>query len=205
MGTGGAVARVVRTPRSVKAARWVLFALLLICAVLTLVGLPQIQRAVASGRWPPITLALPPGLLAVFIVGYAAYRIVLVRAGRYGAGKALVQVAAMFLVLGVVAGLALVPADRGAPGQIPVDLARPLLSSDPDVRALAAELTRHRPREQALAHAPRLVDLLADPAPEVRRQARATLVAIAGADVGGEGAGSTARWREWVHANAPAR
>jgi hypothetical protein len=189
----------------VKAARWVLFALLLTCAVLTLVGLPQIQRAVAAGRWPPITLALPPALLAVFIVGYAAYRIVLVRAGRYGAGKALVQVAAMVLVLGVVAGLALVPADRGAPGQVPVDLARPLLSSDPDVRALAAELTRHRPREQALAVAPRLVELLEDPAPEVRRQARATLVALAGADVGGEGAGSTARWREWVRASAAAR
>jgi hypothetical protein len=194
-----------RTPRSVRVARWVLFGLLIVSAALTLFGLPELQRAVAAGRWPPIALALPPALLGVFIVGYAAYRIALVRAGRYGAGKALVQVAVMFLVLGVVAGVALVPADRTAPGQGPVDLARPLASADPDVRALAAELIPHRPREQALAAAPRLTELLDDPAPEVRRQAHAALVALAGADVGGDGPGAAARWRAWIRAGAAAR
>jgi hypothetical protein len=187
-----------RTPQSVRTARWVLFALLIGTAALTLFGLPELQRAVAEGRWPAAALALPPALLALFIVGYAAYRIALVRAGRYGAGKALVQVAVMLLVLGVVAGVALVPPGESArPGQAPVDLLRPLASADPEVRAVAAELARHRPREEGLRVAPRLADLLEDPAPEVRRQAHASLAAIAGADVGGEGPGAPARWREW--------
>jgi hypothetical protein len=186
-----------RTPRSVRVARWVLFALLIGSAALTLFGLPELQRAVAAGRWPAATLALPPALLAVFIVGYAAYRIALVRAGRYTAGKALVQIAVMVLVLGIVAGVALVPGESAAPGQVPVDLLRPLASADPEVRALAAEVARHRPRAEALEVAPRLAALLDDPAPEVRRQAHASLVAIAGADVGGDGPGAAARWRAW--------
>jgi hypothetical protein len=64
---------------------------------------------------------------------------------------------------------------------------------------------RHRPRAEALAAAPRLAELLLDPAPEVRRQARASLVAIAGSDVGGEGPGAAARWREWSRAAAQGR
>jgi hypothetical protein len=187
-----------RTPRAVRVARWVLFGLLIATAGLTLFGLPELQRAVAQGRWPAATLALPPALLALFIVGYAAYRLALVRAGRYGAGKALVQVAVMLLVLGVVAGVALVPPGEGTrPGQAPVDLLRPLASSDPDVRALAAEVARHRPREEGLRVAARLAELLDDPAPEVRRQAHASLAALAGGDVGGDGADAPARWREW--------
>lgn len=193
-----------RTPRAAKVLRWVLFALLLVSAALTLFGLPELQRAVAAGRWPPAALALPPALLGVFIVGYAAYRIVLVRAGRYTAGKALVQVAVMFLVLGIVAGIALRPVEQGAPGQGPVPLARPLASADPEVRALAAEVARHRPREQAVTVAPRLAELLDDPAPEVRRQAHEALVALANADVGGEGPGAAARWRAWIRETAPA-
>jgi hypothetical protein len=197
----GGDGRRARTQPAVKVARWVLFALLLVSAALTLFGVPQLQRAVAEGRWPPIALALPPALLAIFIVGYAAYRIVLVRAGRYTAGKAMVQVAVMLLVLGVVAGVVLVPPER-APGQLPVDLRHPLASSDPEVRALGAELARHRPRAEALAVAPRLADLVEDPAPEVRRQAHASLVALAGADVGGTGPGAASRWREWSRSGA---
>jgi hypothetical protein len=185
------------SPRAVRVARWVLFALLIVSAASTLLGLPELQRAVAEGRWPPAALAIPPALLAIFIVGYAIYRLALVRAGRYGAGKALVQVAVMALVLGVIAGLVLVPADGEAPGRAPVALRAPLASNDPVVRALAAELARHRPRPEALAAAPRLAELLQDPAPEVRRQARASLVAIAGEDVGGEGADAAERWRAW--------
>ncbi len=203
MALGGMETVKTRTPRVVRVARWVLFVLLLVSAALTLFGLPELRRAVDAGRWPPATLALPPALLGVFIVGYAAYRLVLVRAGRYTAGKALVQVAVMFLVLGVVAGIALRPADPGAPGQAEVSLARALASADPDVRALGAEVARHRTREQALEVAPRLSDLLDDPAPEVRRQAHAALVALAGGDVGGEGPGAAARWRAWIR-QAPA-
>lgn len=192
-----------RTPRAVVAARWVLFALLIVSAALTLFGIPEMQRAVAAGRWPPIALAAPPALLGIFIVGYAAYRIALVRAGRYSAGKALVQVAVMLLVLGIVARAALAPPDAAGLGETRVNLGRPLASADPGVRALAAELARHRPREEAIAVAPRLAELLDDPAAEVRRQAHASLVALAGHDAGGEGPGAAARWRAWIRAATP--
>jgi hypothetical protein len=41
------------------------------------------------------------------------------------------------------------------------------------------------------------VALLEDSSPEVRRQARASLTALAGEDPGGEGPEAAARWREW--------
>ena len=191
-------ARVGRTPQAVRAARWVLYVLLLVSAALTLFGLPELQRAVAAGRSPPVALAAPPALLAIFVVGYAAYRIALVRAGRYGAGKTLVQVAVMFLVVAVVAGVALRPGEGPPVRGEPVPLVRALASADPDVRALGAELARYRPREQSRAVVGRLVELLDDPAPEVRRQAHAALIAVAGSDAGGEGPGATARWRDWA-------
>ncbi len=180
-------------PGAARALRWILFALLLLSAVLTLVGLPELQREVAAGRFPRGALALPPAFLAVFILGYAAYRFVLVRAGRYPAGKALVQTGLMVLVLGVIAGIAL---ERGQPpaGDGPVDLGRALGSADPDARAMAAELVRHRPREAGLSQVRRLVELLGDPSPEVRRQARASLVLLAGEDVAGAGRDESARW-----------
>lgn len=184
-----------RSPRAVRVARWVLFALLLVSAAVTLFGLPELQRAVAQGRWPPAALAAPAALLGLFVVGYAAYRIMLVRAGRYPAGKALVRIALIAAVVGAVAGLVLAPPDARGPGQGPVDLSRPLAAADPEVRALAAELVRHREPAEALRHARRLVELLDDASPEVRRQARLSLVALAGRDVGGEGADAAQRWR----------
>jgi hypothetical protein len=180
----------------------VLFALLLGSAALTLFGLPELQRAVAAGRSPRAALAIAPVLLGLFVVGYAAYRIALVRAGRYPAGKALVRIALVAAVGGVVAGLVLLPADRRAPGEGSVDLARPLLSASPEVRALAAEVARHRPREEALQIVDRLADLLEDGSPEVRRQARLSLTALAGRDVGGEGDDAVERWREHFRAAA---
>lgn len=185
-----------RTPRAVKAARWILFALLLVSASVTLFGFPELHRAVAQGRWPPAALAVPAGLLVLFAVSYAAYRIALVRAGRYPAGKALVRIALVAAAVGSAAGIVLAPPEVGAPGEAAVDLSRPLLSADPDVRALAAEVVRHRPRRQALAHADRLVELLDDPSPEVRKQAHQSLVALAGKDVGGSGADAVERWRK---------
>lgn len=180
-----------------KAGRWILFALLLVSAGLTLFGLPELQRAVAPGRWPSAALAVPAALLALFAIGYAAYRIALVRAGRYPAGKALFRIALMAAVVGSAAGLVLLPPDAGAPPEAGVDLAQPLRSADPDVRALAAELVRHRPRRQAIAYADRLVDLLDDGSQEVRRQAHLSLVALAGKDVGGRGPDAPARWKRY--------
>lgn len=180
-----------------------LFGLLLVSAGVTLFGLPELQRAISEGRWPPATLALPAGLLALFSVGYAAYSLALVRAGRYPAGKALVRIALVAAVVGAAAGMVLVPPDVRAPGESSVDLRGPLRSDDPDVRALAAEIVRHRPRSQSLAAAEQLVDLLGDRSPEVRRQARLSLVALAGKDVGGQGPDAVARWREHVRRMRP--
>jgi hypothetical protein len=188
----------------VRAARWVLWALLFVAAISTVAGLPELQEAVAAGRWPRATLAIPPLLLGVFIFGYAAYRYELVREGRYSAGKAIVRVAVMLLVLGVVAGVALRPSESAVSRSGPVPLERALSSDDPLTRAMGAELARHRPREQGLAVAGRLAELLDDPAPEVRRQAHLALVSLAGSDVGGEGTGAAARWRSWA-ARAMAR
>lgn len=184
------------TPRAARAGGWALFALLAVSVVVTLFGLPEMRRAVAQGRWPPATLAIPAGLLGIFAVGYAAYRIALVRAGRYPAGRALVRIALVAAVVGAAAGTVLVPPEA-VPGDAAVDLARPLRSSDPEARALAAELVRFRPRRQGLTYAGRLVELLDDGSPEVRRQARLSLVALAGGkDVGGRGPDAAARWRE---------
>jgi hypothetical protein len=183
------------TPRAVKAGRWVLFGLLLVSAGVTLFGFPELQRAVAQGRWPPAALAVPSALLGLFAVGYAAYKIALVRAGRYPAGKALVRIALIATVVGSAAGIVLIPPEAAPPGD-GTELSRPLRSMDPDVRALAAELVRFRPRRQGLPHAGRLVELLDDGSPEVRRQARLSLVALAGRDVGGKGPEAASRWRE---------
>jgi HEAT repeat protein len=187
--------RTARTPRAVKAARWILFVLLLVSAGVTLFGVPELQHAIAQGRWPPVALAVPAGLLALFAVGYAAYRLALVRAGRYPAGKALVRIVLMAAAVGAAAGIVLIPPEAGGPGESAVELSRPLRSSDPDVRALAAELVRHRSRRQADTYAERLVELLDDPSPEVRRQARLSLVSLAGRDVGGSGPDAAQRWR----------
>ncbi len=71
---------------------------------------------------------------------------------------------------------------------------------------MAAELTRHRDRSEALRYVPRLVDLLSDASPEVRRQARASLVSLAGQDAGGSGADGQERWRSfWRGQGLPVR
>jgi hypothetical protein len=201
MPTGTPAARERPPLRSLRGLRLFVFALLLAAAALTLAGLPALQRAVAEGRWPPATLALPPAVVALFVAGFSVYRFLTVRAGRYPAGKAFVQVGTMLAVLAIVFGVAL---DRGRrEGDGPADLARLLRSGDPEVRAVAAEVLRHRPRAEALAQAARLAALVEDPAPEVRRQAHATLAALAGADVGGTGKGAAGRWRAWAEGTRP--
>lgn len=183
-------------PGWVRSLRWVLLALLVVSTVLTLGALPALQREVAGGRWPPATLWVPPAFVAAFILVFAAYRFELVRAGRYPAGKAFVQVGLLGLVATMVVGIALAPAERDQAGAGPLALEAPLVSPDPSVRALAAEVVRSRPREEGLRHVPRLIELVEkDPSPRVRREARASLAALAGADAGGEGKGAADRWR----------
>ncbi|HUK66136.1 MAG TPA: HEAT repeat domain-containing protein [Anaeromyxobacteraceae bacterium] len=184
----------------VRWARVALYLLLLASAALTLFGAPPLEQAVLEGRAPPAALVAAPGLLAAFIVLFAAYRYTLVRAGRYHAGKAFVQVTVMALVLTLALPGSL-ERWRAAGTVRTVDLSRHLGASDPEERALAAELARHRDRPDALRYVPRLVELLDDPSPEVRRQAQASLVALAGGDFGGEGKEAPRRWRAWWQSN----
>jgi hypothetical protein len=184
----------IAIPGSIRALRWVLLALLFAAAAASLLGLP---RAVQGG-WPGATRLVPVLLLVLFVGGYAAYRFALVRAGRYSEGKALVRVGLMVVLLGVIASISLerTPGPIAASG---VDLAGPLASADPAVRALAAEVVRARSPQEAQRHAARLLALLEDPAPEVRREARASLGVLTGADAG-EGPDAMARWRELCQA-----
>ncbi len=187
------------TPRPPRRLRrrllvYLLYVLLLASAAFTLTGVPVLEQAVREGRRPAAVLMAAPALLALFVVLFAAYRFALVRAGRYHAGKAFVQVGLMVLVLSL-----LLPGSleryRSVGVARPVDLSRQLASPDPEARAVAAELARHRPRPEAVRYVPRLLALLEDASPEVRRQARVTLVALAGQDAGGQGQGSSERWR----------
>jgi hypothetical protein len=187
-------ARATDGRRFVSAMRWVLFVLLLVAAGAALVGLPRVVDRGGSA----VTRLAPVALLALFIGGYAAYRFALVRAGRYPAGKALVQLAVMLLALGVIGGIAL---DRPATPPSGLPLAGALEASDPVARALAAELVRYRPRQEAAPLVPRLVDLLGDPDERVRSAAHGTLVALRGEDRG-EGPGAVEAWRSAVGGRA---
>jgi HEAT repeats len=175
-----------------RTARVALYLLLLGAAAAALLVSPGVDPAAAPGRRPELLLA--PVLLGAFAVGFTAYRFRLVHAGQYHAGKAFVQVGLLGLVL-----VLFVPGSverwKASGAVTPVDLTRQLRSEDPEARAMAAELVRHRAPDDGRRYVPRLVALLEDPSPEVRRQASASLQAMAGQDVGGEGAGAAGRWR----------
>jgi hypothetical protein len=146
------------------------------------------------GFVPAGVRALAPMAFAVFVVLLGVYRFALVRAHKYSAMKAFVQVgiAVGFLLLLVRASP--VP-DVNASAQAN-GLSRLFAHRDPEVRAAAAELARYRPASKELLGA--LVTALADPSAAVREAARGSLVALAGSDVGGEGSDATERWRAWV-------
>jgi len=186
--------------RRARAARILLYLLLLVSTAVTLFGAPLLEQSVREGRSPRLLLIAAPAVLATFIAAFAVYRFALVRAGRYLAGKAFVQVGVMVLVLTLV-----VPGSldryRTAGTVRTVDLSRHLDAPDAETRALAAELARHREPADAVRYVPRLVELLDDGSPEVRRQARATLIALAGTDPAGEGPDASARWRTWWRAH----
>jgi hypothetical protein len=184
---------------------YLLYVLLILAAGTTLWGAPGLEAAGREGTRSP-ALLVAAVLLAAFVVAFAVYRFAMVRAGRYHAGKAFVQVGFGVLVL-----ILLLPGSlerlRGPGTSPPVDLTRQLVSADAEARAMAAELTRHRTRQDAQRYVPRLVELLEDASPEVRRQARASLISIAGQDAGGSGEDAAARWRAYwsTRASKPAR
>jgi len=177
-----------------NSARVVLYLLLLGAAAAALLVRPGADFGAGSGRRPELLLA--PLLLGAFAIGFTAYRYTLVRAGRYHAGKAFVQIGLLGLVL-----VLFVPGSverwQASGATPPVDLTRQLRAADPEARAMAAELVRHRLPDDARRYVPRLVVLLDDPSVEVRRQASASLVAMAGRDAAGEGPDAPQRWRAY--------
>ena len=192
--------RMLPSPRDVelspaaRSARVVLYLLLLGAAAAALLVVPGSDAGATAGRRAELLLA--PVLLGAFAIGFTAYRFTLVRAGQYHAGKAFIQVGLIGLVL-----FLFLPGSverwKASGATPPVDLTRQLRSGDPEARAMAAELVRHRDPQDARRYVPRLVALLSDPAGEVRRQARASLVAMAQEDVGGEGPEAAGRWRAY--------
>jgi hypothetical protein len=182
-------------PGAVPYLRWSLFAILLVASSAALIGLPRAD----AGGWSNWLRLIPVLLLVLFIGGYATYRFTLVRAGHYPAGKALVRVATLVLLTVAIAGIALErPETKPPPAEL--DLAVPLESPEPMLRAVASEVVRHRPRAEALGHVPRLIALLDDESSMVRREAHRSLVTLAGHDVG-DGAGAADRWRQYWSAS----
>lgn len=105
------------------------------------------------GFLPPTARNLAPLAFALFVVLFAVYRFMLVRAGRSSFGKALFQVGAGVLFLAVLLSRA-PDAVQASAGDLPTLLE----ASDPTVRRLACELARYRPDgelalEQVRAHA----------------------------------------------------
>jgi hypothetical protein len=185
--------------RFVSWLRPLLYALLVASAALSLASARH-----AFENAPAWLGVAAPASFAVFLGLFGVYRIALVRAGRYPAPKAFVQLGFGALVL-----MLLVPgAERAAsvalPGaSVPAgdDLVKALVHSDPEVRALAAELARHRPGP--LRYAPGLVAALSDAEPRVRAEAARSLAAAAGTDVaeGASGEEIARRWKAWLDAH----
>ena len=148
--------------------------------------------ALGSRRFPGLLPAplevIAPTLFLLFLVGFAVYRLVLVRARKYPASKAFFQIgaAALFLTL-------LLPAAKSR-YEGPIEDLEVLLTDDkPMIRALTAEVIGYRADGEK--HASLLVKALADPDPRVREQAHHSLVRLAGQDLGsGESVAERKAW-----------
>jgi len=118
-----------------------------------------------------------PTLFLVFLICFALYRLALVRARRYPAFKAFFQIGATVLFFTL-----LLPGAKNR-YERPVDEVEMLLSDDnPHLRALAAEVVRHRP--EGRKYVPLLVRALRDTEPRVRQEAHRSLVVLTGQDLG---------------------
>jgi len=149
-----------------------LYVLLVGAAVLAL----WVRRA--PGRLPAALADLSHWLFLAFAIIFAAYRFRLVLARKYPAGKAFFQVGAAALFF-----MFLLPQNqRPYTDQSQDDVVRFLESSDPRLRAMAAELAGYRSNPGR--YASELVDLLTDPEPSVRSQAHSSLVRLRGEDLG---------------------
>lgn len=144
------------------------------------------------GGAPSFLERAAPWVFLVFLVVFALYRLVLVRAGRYPASKAFFQIGAgaLFFTL-------LLPGAKSRYEAPPEGGMLEVLIEDanPHVRALAAEVARYRSDPGRYGRL--LVRALEDPSAEVREQAHRSLVQLAGEDLGGpEDPGAVEAWRE---------
>lgn len=160
--------KVIRRLAVVPALRWLQWALLALVVLLLVAGLPEwAHERVIEGRVPRVVLLVPAFLFGLFVIAFGIYRLLLVKAGRYNAAKAFVQVglAAMVFMLLLPTNLARYREVQPEPG---VDL-RPLLeSSEPAVRAAACEALLSRGRDDPARD---IAKQLAseDPDPRVRK------------------------------------
>ena len=131
--------KVIRRLAYVPALRWAQWILLFLVVLLLVVGLPEwAYQQVLEGRAPRFVLLLPALLFGLFVIAFGVYRFLLVKAGRYNAAKAFVQVGLGALVL-----MLLLPPNlaryRAFEAEPLVDLMPLLSSEDPKVRAAACE------------------------------------------------------------------
>jgi hypothetical protein len=143
------------------------------------------------GRLPGVVERVTPFVFGAFVALFASYRFALVRSRKYPSFKAFYQVG-----LAVVVFLLLLPSARASYGPLPrPGLGMDLADNNARVRALAAEVVRHRP--DAARYAPALVTALEDEDPDVRLEAHRSLVQIAGVDLGSpDDVGAIKRWRQ---------
>jgi hypothetical protein len=153
-----------------------LYALLVLSALFTFWA----GGDIAGHRLPSWTHVVAPTLFAVFLAVFAVYRFALVRAKKYPAATGFFQVG-----LGALIWVLLLPSTRqriSTRAGVQDDVVVLMGSSDPRVRAVAAELAGDRP--QATRYAAQLIEHLEDSDPGVRARAHDSLVKIAGTDAG---------------------
>ena len=176
----------------VRVLRPALYVLLVASALLTFWA----GGDIGGRELPPKAAAAAPVLFAVFLVVFAVYRLALVRAKRYPAAMGLFQIG-----LGALVWVLLLPGTRQRIGREPGDEVQVLMrSSDPRVRALAAEVAGYRPGRARYTAV--LVERLDDSDPAVRHAAHVSLTRLLGTDVspGEEGPAAQQKWREALRA-----
>ncbi len=159
--------KVIRRLAVVPALRWAQWVLLFLVVLLLVTGLPEwAHQRVMDGRLPRHVLLLPALLFGLFVVAFGIYRFLVVKAGRYNAAKAFVQVglSALVLMLLLPSNLARYRAVEPGPQ---VELMPLLSSTDPKVRAAACEALAAR-RRDGRAHEVARTLSNEDPDPRVR-------------------------------------
>lgn len=145
----------------------------------------------STGRQPAMVSQVAPWVFLGFLVLFALYRFGLVRARRYPAVKAFFQIGAGLLFF-----MLLLPGTRFDFAQRQgTELGQLLADPNPAVRAVAAEVARHRPDGKQAASA--LARALDDRDPRVREEAHRSLVHLTGEDLGPpENPQAVRSWRE---------